>query len=185
MENLITSTISNYPTVSIIWNFYPLNWFILPPIDWILNILVFPITLLTWPLWWIWNFITLPLAIIFFPLWAIGFGLVLFFSGFGWFALILFQLPLWTFLFIYVLGIVAFSGSPIYVPLLVSVGLIIVLTIAFGIFLIVAFPVGGIISLIIWAATPCINEDAAAECQQERRDTLASTDGVTIWRPGM
>jgi hypothetical protein len=57
--------------VGIIWNFYPFNWLFLPPTTWIFDILILPITLLTWPLWWIWNFLTLPLAIIFFPAWVI------------------------------------------------------------------------------------------------------------------
>ena len=61
----------SHPDVGIIWNFYPFNWFVLPPIDWLLNIILFPITLLTWPLWVLWNLFTLPLAILFFPLWAI------------------------------------------------------------------------------------------------------------------
>ena len=156
MENIET-----HPLVSIIWNFYPLNWFILPPVDWTLNFLVLPITIFTWPLWWIWNILNLPWAILFFPVWLVGFALVLFFSGFGWLALLIIRVPLWIFLFFYVLASIFFTGSPIYVPALIAGGITIVLTIAAAAFLIAAFPVGGFISLIIWATLPCVNEDAA------------------------
>jgi hypothetical protein len=58
---------NDHPNVGIFWNFYPFNWFFLPPIDWGLNLLFFPITIFTWPLWVFWNLLTLPIAILLLP----------------------------------------------------------------------------------------------------------------------
>ena len=62
-------TVHTHPDVDIIWNFWPLNVIIWIPIGEILNALIWPITLFTWPLWWIWNTLTLLPMVIGLPIW--------------------------------------------------------------------------------------------------------------------
>ena len=59
----------SHPDVDIIWNFWPFNFIIWIPIGEILNALIWPITLFTWPLWWIWNTLTLLPMVIGLPIW--------------------------------------------------------------------------------------------------------------------
>ena len=159
----------HHPNVEIIWNFYPFNWFILPPLSWTLNIIILPVTLLTWPLWEGWNLLNLFWAILFFPAWLVGFTIYSTLLILGW--LVLFLLTLIPIIILLTVSIFVSLQTGNWIFALFGVVLLALLTLAtlaivwFALF---GVPVSIIVGVVIWATVPCITEDAALECAKER-----------------
>ena len=157
----------HHPNVHIIWNFYPFNWFILPPLSWLLNIIILPVTLVAWPLWETWNFLNLFWAILFFPVWLIGFLTYNFFLVVGWIALIILSIIFITVPLVVLFGISIYvslqSGNWIFaLAAILVLGLLTLTTLCFLWLVLFGLPVSIVVGIIIWATVPCLTEDAAA-----------------------
>ena len=159
----------HHPNVEIIWNFYPFNWFILPPLSWTLNVIILPVTLVIWPLWEIWNFLNLFWAVLFFPAWLIGFIFYNITLILGWIALsVLSIIPLVSLFFVATFVSVQTGNWVFGLLAILLLGAVTLSFFAILWFLIFALPTGLIVGIIIAATVPCINEDATAECVEKR-----------------